>query len=355
MGTIENVIVDEAKKLSDYLKKRNLSSSTPDDDNSEDVFSTDPFFKDPLDFFEDESGCKIFMFQTLGRSNIRVWDMLILLPNLMFFLYLLSGFRKSHRRLSASNAPVYKAFFYLTFCSAGLSLLRTLLSILLGMLFSYSHALDELGWVVLHFGLLTTELSVLVLGIAQIDSRKSVRRVILLSSILAVFYSIIQSVLEIKYPDSHFHFKGLNLFGFGGTLFLFVSSLIFLSIYGFLLILPFLTPCHKYVWALPQKKSFYLYALFHYVLNVFQLISTLILVHYQVGLCLLNASLYVYFTLFLPAVYVTFLRGFFKVAQPSLLFSYKAQVDDEQRQNELTEEPGATNPPIIINSRTSES
>ena len=46
------------------------------------------------------------------------------------------------------------------------------------------------------------------------------------------------------------------------------------------------------------------------------------------GLCLVNLTTFLYFTTFAPLVYFTFLQGFFRTAQPSLLFSYKAQLDE---------------------------
>ncbi|CAB4056581.1 unnamed protein product [Lepeophtheirus salmonis] len=188
-GGIEEIIEDEATKLVNYLKV----NATDLDGVEPDVFDEDPFFKDPLDFFEDEPGCKVLLFQTLGRSNVRIMDLLLFIPNLIFFVYLMMGLNKG---------------------SASFSLARCILSIILGMVFSYSHALDELGWILLHY-----------------------------------------AVLELKFPDPSFHFKGMNLFGFGGSFFLFFSSILFLLFYAALLILPCLTPCHKYVWALPQREA----------------------------------------------------------------------------------------------------
>ncbi|XP_040577172.1 transmembrane protein adipocyte-associated 1 homolog [Lepeophtheirus salmonis] len=349
-GGIEEIIEDEATKLVNYLKV----NATDLDGVEPDVFDEDPFFKDPLDFFEDEPGCKVLLFQTLGRSNVRIMDLLLFIPNLIFFVYLMMGLNKGIRRISGSNAPVYRAFYYLILGSASFSLARCILSIILGMVFSYSHALDELGWILLHYVLITTEISVVVLGITQIDSLRSIRRIVFISSLIATFYSIVQAVLELKFPDPSFHFKGMNLFGFGGSFFLFFSSILFLLFYAALLILPCLTPCHKYVWALPQKRSFYYYSTSLLLLNLFQIMGTLLLIYNPLGLCFLNASIYLYFTLLIPIIYITFLRGFFKTAQPSLLFSYKAQVDDENRQSELNE-GGKTNEPIIINSRLSQS
>jgi len=46
-------------------------------------------------------------------------------------------------------------------------------------------------------------------------------------------------------------------------------------------------------------------------------------------MCVVDITAYTYFTCFAPMVYGTFLRDFFATSQPpTILFSYKAQVDD---------------------------
>ncbi|KAG8267754.1 Transmembrane protein adipocyte-associated 1 [Homalodisca vitripennis] len=77
------------------------------------------------------------------------------------------------------------------------------------------------------------------------------------------------------------------------------------------------------------KKSFYLYVLFLALLNISQSVgSGLLLYGVREGLCVVDVTTCIYFTFFTPLVYHTFLSEFFGVSQPSIMFSYKAQVDD---------------------------
>jgi len=83
--------------------------------------------------------------------------------------------------------------------------------------------------------------------------------------------------------------------------------------------------------ALPTRKSFYVYAGILATLDLVQSIGAGILNYTQnpdYGLCIVDFTAAVYLTLFTPLVYHTFLSEFFGISQPSIMFSYKAQVDD---------------------------
>jgi hypothetical protein len=78
---------------------------------------------------------------------------------------------------------------------------------------------------------------------------------------------------------------------------------------------------------MPNKRSFYGYAAYLLLINFTNTLGAALLLKKSAsGLCFINLGSYLYFTTFAPVVYFTFLQGFFKVAQPTLLFSYKNQV-----------------------------
>ena len=80
--------------------------------------------------------------------------------------------------------------------------------------------------------------------------------------------------------------------------------------------------------ALPNKPSFYQYCGCLFIYHLLQAIGAG-LMHFDSnpnGLCLLNFATFLYVTAYIPLMYTTFLGPFFKTAQPTLLFSYKAQV-----------------------------
>lgn len=63
----------------------------------------------------------------------------------------------------------------------------------------------------------------------HLDSRSSIRYVLFATSLLSLAFSISQGALEVFTPDDSFriHNKDFNLFGHGGMLFWFASSIVF--------------------------------------------------------------------------------------------------------------------------------
>uniref|UniRef100_A0A1B6HKA0 Transmembrane protein adipocyte-associated 1 homolog n=3 Tax=Proconiini TaxID=565685 RepID=A0A1B6HKA0_9HEMI len=190
---------------------------------------------------------------------------------------------------------------------------------------------DTFLWITVRFFLLSTEMSVVIFGLAfgHLDSRSSIRYVLLATSLFSLAFSTSQGALEVLAPDESFriHSKDFNIFGHGGMLFWFTSSIVFSMIYIIILILPWTRLRERL--NLPTKKSFYLYVLFLALLNISQSVgSGLLLYGVREGLCVVDVTTCIYFTFFTPLVYHTFLSEFFGVSQPSIMFSYKAQVDD---------------------------
>lgn len=68
--------------------------------------------------------------------------------------------------------------------------------------------------------------------VGHLDSRSSIRYVLLATSLISLAFTITQGVLEIVSPDEIFHVysKGFDLFGHGGMLFWFVSSVVFTAV-----------------------------------------------------------------------------------------------------------------------------
>eukprot|EP00058_Branchiostoma_floridae_P021236 XP_002606726.1 hypothetical protein BRAFLDRAFT_82366 [Branchiostoma floridae] len=245
--------------------------------------------------------CFAPLIMEINNSGVRVWDVVLLVPNLLFLLFLMVRFPKAKVKLKNTNSPIFRAFYILIL------------------------------WIVLRFFLLGTEMSVVVFGLmfGHLDSRSSIKRVLLVTSFLALVYSVTQGVLEFVLPDSRFILQDENysLFGHGGMVFWFVSSCLFSVIYVAICILPF-TPL-KERFQLPAKKSFYLYCGALAVLNITQATGSMLLYRdIWNGLCVVDATTLAYFTCFAPLVYWTFLSEFFGDLRPTLNFSYKAQEDE---------------------------
>lgn len=87
----------------------------------------------------------------------------------------------------------------------------------------------------------------------HMDSRSSIRYVLLATSLISLAFTITQGTLEIVMPDDIFHIdtRDYDLFGHGGMMFWFTSSLVFALIYFIILLLPWI-PLREYL-ALPSK------------------------------------------------------------------------------------------------------
>ncbi|XP_060036266.1 transmembrane protein adipocyte-associated 1 isoform X4 [Erinaceus europaeus] len=102
------------------------------------------------------------------------------------------------------------------------------------------------------------------------------------------------------------------------------------QVYTLVVLLP-RTPLKARI-SLPSRRSFYVYAGILALLNLLQgLGSAMLCADIIEGLCCVDATTFLYFSFFAPLIYVAFLRGFFG-SEPKILFSYKCQVDE-------TEEP----------------
>lgn len=66
----------------------------------------------------------------------------------------------------------------------------------------------------------------------HLDSRSSIRRVLLATSFIALAFTITQGTLELVLPDDTFHIpsRDFYVFGHGGMMFWFCSSLVFTTV-----------------------------------------------------------------------------------------------------------------------------
>ena len=165
-----------------------------------------------------------------------------------------------------------------------------------------------------------------------INSR-SIIRVTLISVVIASVSALIGGILEFKQPDMLFavHQKNAahySLYGYGGSFYSMVIATCLSAMYLSVIVLP-LFPCTKISSiAMPNKPSFYQYCGVLLLVHLLQAIGSGLL-YFQInpnGLCILNFATFIYMTVYTPLIYSTFLGPFFKTAQPTLLFSYKAQV-----------------------------
>ncbi|XP_056130007.1 transmembrane protein adipocyte-associated 1 homolog isoform X2 [Lampris incognitus] len=242
--------------------------------------------------------CLQVLYEDIGDSRVRFWDLLLLVPNVAFFIFLIWKLPSARAKIRVTSSPIFITFYFLVL------------------------------WEITRFFLLAIELSVIILGLAfgHLESKSSIKRVLAITAVLALGYSITQGTLEILYPDRHLSAEDFNIYGHGGRHFWLVSSCFFFLVYSLIVILP-KTPVKDRI-SLPSKKSFYGYAGILSLLNFVQgLGSALLCAGIIEGLCCVDVTTFLYFSVFAPLIYVTFLKGFFG-SEPKILFSYKSQVDE---------------------------
>ncbi|XP_074596535.1 transmembrane protein adipocyte-associated 1 homolog isoform X2 [Brevipalpus obovatus] len=295
---------------------------------------------------EDYHICEWILYQDIPKTGLHIWDVLIAAPNLFFFLFLVFKFKSTRQRLKATTSPVLFTFYALVCLNVSISLLRCFLSMIITATSEPGKEVGIIFWILVRFFLLATEISVVVfcLAFGHLDSRTSIKRVLLVTSCISLVYSTIQGSLEFINPDQEFYFASqkTRLFGHGGMIFWSCTSAFFGLIYFYLSFLPWM-PCRHRI-PLPDKPTFYRYCFALFLLNLIQAIGSALYHNHQIiGMCIVDVTVYLYFTTFTPLVYWSFLASFFSYTK-SLMFSYKPQLDDGLDDNIIT--PGATSNPI---------
>ncbi|KAM9800689.1 transmembrane protein adipocyte-associated 1 homolog [Syngnathus typhle] len=271
--------------------------------------------------------CLQILYEDIGDSRVRFWDITLLIPNVAFFVFLMWKLPSARAKIRVTSSPIFITFYLLVFVVAAVGITRAIVSMTVSAS-SSATIIDKVLWEITRFFLLAIELSVVILGLAfgHLESNSSIKRVLAITTVLALAFSITQGILEIYYPDSHLSAEDFNIYGHGGRHFWLASSCFFFLVYSLIVVLP-KTPVRERI-SLPSKKSFYVYAAILSLLNFIQgLGSALLCAGIIEGLCCVDVTTFLYFSAFAPLIYVTFLKGFFG-SEPKILFSYKSQVDE---------------------------
>ncbi|ETE71018.1 Transmembrane protein adipocyte-associated 1-like protein, partial [Ophiophagus hannah] len=248
--------------------------------------------------------CLVLLYEDIGTSRVRYWDLLLLVPNVLFFAFLLWKLPSARAKIHATSSPIFTTFYILVFVVAVVGIARAVVS----MTVSASTAAtvtDKILWEITRFFLLAIELSMVILGLAfgHLESKSSVKRVLGITTVLSLAYSVTQGTLEIRYPDAQLSAEDFNIYSHGGRHFWLASSSFFFLVYSFVVMLP-KTPLKDRI-SLPSRKSFYIYAGILAVLNLVQGIgSALLCAGIIEGLCCVDATTFLYFSFFAPLIYV---------------------------------------------------
>ncbi|XP_075569705.1 transmembrane protein adipocyte-associated 1 isoform X3 [Pelecanus crispus] len=246
--------------------------------------------------------CLLLLYEDIGKSRVRYWDLLLLVPNVLFFMFLLWKLPSARAKIRVTSSPIFTTFYILVFVVALVGIARAVVSMTVSASDAATVA-DKILWEITRFFLLAIELSVVILGLAfgHLESKSSVKRVLAITTVLSLAYSVTQGSLEILYPDAHLSAEDFNIYGHGGRHFWLASSCFFFLVYSLVVILP-KTPLKDRI-SLPSRKSFYVYAGILALLNLVQGLGSALL-------C------------------VDIIEGLW--SEPKILFSYKCQVDEPE-------------------------
>jgi hypothetical protein len=189
---------------------------------------------------------------------------------------------------------------------------------------------DKILWILSRFVFLIAELGILGLGLSIGHlGHAGVRNLVVSAALLAALYTSILAYLEFNSPyyGNTVMRSGFEMYGQGGPVFWLMSSMLSLFLYLTVFLLPF-WPCRPMA-MLPQPLLFYSYICFHLLLNLITSVGTILLLSGRsAGMCVTNATTFLYFSIFPGLAFLCFVRPWLKVSQPNLLMSYPMEGEE---------------------------
>ena len=341
-GDFEADVLEALNRTSEYLFGDRESNNSGDGEIGLGSISTteDPLFQDTFfhpDLIEDDDDCKIILHVTIGNSLFRVWDLIILIPNIVFLLFLFYQLPQTRSSLRSKEDIKMKTFHSFVFTLSLASALRCFLAIILNLSNPVHDVTNTIIWEFGAFVFLTIELAVLGLLLSEENIRNhQTRRLIAASCILALTVTASQLYCELDRP--YYGLKVLQtnyqLWGEGGPVFKAGLAGSLSLLYTALIIL-LASPPQQYL-HLKTNGRVLLYLSGLLVNHALACLgSTLLSYRVNPGLCLTNISTYFYFTSLSPFLYISFLKSD-KFVLKNIQFSYSTQFneDDDDEENE---------------------
>ena len=319
------------------------TNDTAAKNSGDDVSTTeDPFFQDTFfhpSLIKDDAPCKAILHSHIGDSNLRVWDILILTPNIVFIMFLFFRLSSIRMKLRTTNSHVLRMIHSLVVSLSLTSAFRCFTAILLYLVNPVHDVTDTLIWQTAHLIFLASELIIGILvmtgGKVENDTVSHCKRVMVLAAIIAVVISSVQLYLELHQPYYGYLVLATNyhMFGFGGPVFLAIISFMMILFY-FAMFVVGISSARLDTFS-PSGYRYFLYSLARLMSYAMATIGGAMLsVKINSGMCLINLATYCYFVTFAPLVYFCFLQPHFSTSQSSFQFSYRSHLDEEDEYHE---------------------
>ncbi|CAF1152051.1 unnamed protein product [Rotaria sordida] len=290
------------------------------------------------------------------RTVVRYFDLIILIPNLIFLLFLIIKWYHTRTKLNF-NKPLLFTVSCLIFIVSFVNIIRCLYSMIFAEQTLYAIGIIlKILWLLVRFTLLCTELSLLVFGIyfgRSNPNRPWIKtiKILIISSICSLIYTITQGVLEFRGDTrpSSFQLTNYNLYSYGGMKFLLISSSIFLLMYIIIFFLPIL--CRQHRKYLPIRRSFYIYCFIMAIINGIQIIGTILNLTEttKFAMCIVDGTTCIFYICFAPFVYHQFLRRALssQTLIPQVMYADSTIIDDDDDDDHLIDSEMNLNRPLL--------
>jgi len=311
-----------------------MENSTAAEEMVQDVLDHDEFFQDKESAPVSEAFiCKRILYSTVATSDIKMFDILLLIPSLLFLLCLIYTSPRSRQKMSgASNALVSLKFIILI--STVFCLLRALLMTAIPTEKDSGNGLEKVTWTATRSSLMCLELTaILNLIFSTPPNAKSTRRLLACIVLSSLIYFLVTLSIELGLPSPAFHLfeKGYFLYGEGGGLYTAIISGILLALHT--LVLSVRSREHK---SSPGRRHALCCSLVLLVLHAVRGLGGLILLTgAQGGMCLTSVSLYVHTTGLGPLLFICLVSPFLQNGQGHSLLGYAPQINQWEEEERI--------------------
>jgi len=247
-----------------------------------------------------------FEFLTWTWNSLLIYDLILCLPTGFFLVFLLLKLPSALRKLLDSESLIMSTYYGFIWSVCVFNIGRCLLNYLFPQQSKYGPQVYQGLWLLSSSILIFVEVSVVVFmshGYV-VSGREAIHRTIWITGIISVIYSTIQGILLFG--------LGVPLYSIINTqaaLYWFITSLVFMVVYGIILILPHTSLKDRF----PARPSFYRYVSFLFTLNALKGLGYLLVLGVvDTGFCFVALSQFAYFSLYAPLLYICFLKDFFK-------------------------------------------
>lgn len=274
-------------------------------------------------------------------ARIAVYDLAIGLPAFAFVFYLGWNIKASLRKLRHSHSDIMATYYGFLWAVSLLNILRCLTQI------AQTGHKDPVAWNVMwlltRFGMVLLEVSVVVFLLQgyMTTGREALKQTLVTSGTVAGIDTAIKAAYIFVFHVPLFLYGGTS--GHSGAdmdwkkwSFWLVHTLLFIAVYFTIVILP-LTRWRD---ILPAKPSFYRYARFLLLLNVMAMVGAILIGSKVVsGYCVYGVATWLYYALYPPLLYVTFLAEFFADDQLDIDMMYYSEMREAGCFDDYDEEP----------------